>query len=113
MSNIYYKLDENKNVLPSSIEEWCTFVVGTFPINYLSIKKNKVNGFVVSTIFFGVTMTFSIEDKPIVFETVVFDKDRKAIYQHQYSSYQEAKQGHKQAIGWVKNGCKHEDEINE
>jgi hypothetical protein len=104
---MYYKLDENKNVTKSSLEEWSKFRKETFPINFLHIGDDKVNGKIISAVFVGINFNPYI-DIPIVFETMVFYKGID-IYQERYSTYKEAEKGHQRIIQWVKNGCK-EDE---
>jgi hypothetical protein len=92
---IYYKLDENKNVLPSSLEEYSTFKEGTFPINYYHIANDIINGFRISTIFVGTAFHFENAKKPLVFETMIFNKNDEGIYQEKYSTYQDAEENHK------------------
>jgi hypothetical protein len=108
---MYYKLDKNKNVVPSSMEEWATFIEGKFPTNYKHVGDDTIEGKRVSTVFSGLCHDFLNEGIPIVFETMVFT-DREGIYQERYSTWQQAEEGHKKAIEWVKNGCKEEEEIN-
>ncbi len=107
---MYYKLDENKNVVPSSLEEWANFIEGRLPTNYKHVGDDKINGYRVSTVFLGLCHNFGYSDRrPIVFETMVFDGDRSDIYQERYSTWKEAEEGHQRAIEWVKKGCE-EDE---
>lgn len=105
---MYHKLDENKNVIPSSLKEWADFVEGRLPTNYKHIGDDEVNGKRISTVFLGLCHSFDpCNNVPIVFETMIFDSDH-GIYQDRYSTYKEAEDGHHRAIEWVKNGCKHE-----
>jgi len=106
---MYYKLDENKNVVKSSLEEWSNFIEGRLPTNYKHVGDDIVNGHRVSTVFLGLCHN-PRGGVPIVFETMVFQNDRSDIYQERYATYKEAEDGHQRAIEWVKNGCK-EDEI--
>ncbi len=97
----YYKLDEDKNVSESSLEEWATFIEKTFPINYVHVGDDTVYGRRVSTVFIGVDHNFNPYSKiPLIFETMVFDGDTP-IYQDRYSTWKEAEEGHKDAIEWV------------
>ena len=108
---MYYKLDENKNVVKSSLEEWSTFIEGGFPTNYWIVAKSDVGRYKVSTVFIGMCFDFnSFNGNPNVFETMVFDENEHGIYQTRYSTWKEAESGHQRAIEWVKNGCK-DDEI--
>lgn len=99
---MYYKLDENKNVVPSSMEEWATFIDGSLPTNYRHVGDDMVDGKRVSTVFLGLCPNWIPESKvPIVFETMVFE-DNSEIYQERYSTWKEAEEGHQRAIEWVK-----------
>jgi len=105
----YYKLDENKNVVPSSCKEWADFIEGKPPHNYMYVDRTIIDGHCVSTIFSGICFNL-FNNIPIVFETMVFDKDDIPLdYEARYSTYKEAEEGHQKAVEWVKNGCK-EDE---
>lgn len=106
---MYYKLDENKNVVPSSLIEWEEFIENRLPTNYKHVGDDMINGKRVSTVFIGLCHNFDPHSNiPIVFETMVFNK-KHGIYQDRYSTWQEAEKGHQKAIQWVKDGCK-EDE---
>lgn len=105
---MYYKLDENKNVVPSSREEWSDFIEGNLPTNYKHVGDDMVDGKRVSTVFLGLDHNWNPESKiPIVFETMVF-RNSVDIYQERYSIWKEAEEGHQRAIQWVKDGCKDE-----
>ena len=101
---MYYKLDENKNVIKSSLEEWANFIEGRLPTNYRHLGDEIVNGKRVSTIFIGLCYDFNNTGKPRVFETMVFNGG-EGIYQDRYCTWKEAEEGHQQAIEWVKAGC--------
>jgi hypothetical protein len=108
---MYYKLDENKNVVESSLHEWATFIENRLPNNYKHVGDDIVDGHRISTVFLGLCHNFDPFDKtPIVFETMVFQSDRRDIYLERYSTWQEAEAGHQRAIQWVKDGCK-EDKL--
>lgn len=105
---MFYKLDENKNVVPSSMEEWSTMIEGRLPTNYIHVGDDTVNGFRVSTVFIGLWHGLhDIKLTPVVFETMVFD-DATDIYVDRYTTWDEALEGHQRAIEWVKNGCVYE-----
>lgn len=108
---MFYKLDENKNVVPSSMEEWATFIENKLPTNLWNVGKDTVNNYDISTVFFGLCHNFySTSNIPLVFETMVFDKNKHGIYQSRSSTWKQAEEGHQEAIEWVKNGCKKEFE---
>ncbi len=103
---MFYKLDENKNVVPSSMEEWSNFIEGHFPTNYLHVGDDVIDGKRISTVFIGLCHSYNLDSNiPIVFETMVFDKNDHGIHQTRYCTWQEAEEGHQKAIEWVKNGC--------
>ena len=106
---MYYKLDENKNVVKSSLEEWANFIEGKLPTNFKHVGDDTIDGKRVSTVFLGLCHNFSPFNKtPIVFETMVFDNG-SSLYQERYATYQEAEEGHKRAITWVQEGCKDDE----
>jgi hypothetical protein len=111
MSQWYY-LDENKNALPCDIETWAKQLE--------DMRKNKTNriayeiidGKRISTIWIGMNHNFMGNDyseaRPFIFETMVFDNKGDDCYCYRYSTWQEAEEGHKKAVQWVKDGCKEE-----
>ena len=106
---MYYKLDENKNVIPSSLEEWSNFIENKLPSNYWIVDQETVDGYRVSTVFIGLCHNFDPYSKvPIVFETMIFDHDDKSVYQRRYSTWNEAEEGHKEAVKWANNSNKEE-----
>lgn len=103
---LYYKLDENKNPVPCSMEEWGN-------LNYekdLFIKKDIVENHLISTVFVGIPLAPDIH-KPYLFETMVFKGPEvgEEIYVDRYVTYGEALQGHQKAVQWVIEGCKDEE----
>lgn len=102
-----YKLDENKNAVPCSLEEW--------GLQLEEMKKNKtkhvadktINDKRISTVWLGLDHGWDANGEPLLFETMVFDgEDYHDIYCDRYSTWEEAEEGHKKAIEWVNNGCK-------
>lgn len=111
---MFYKLDEDKNVILTDIIDWANFIEGGASENYKTVGKDKINKLIISTVFLGLCHNYSqFPGRPIVFKTMIF-KGKKALgYQERYSTWQQAEEGHQRAIEWVKNGCKenHEDLI--
>ena len=108
--NMYYKLDENKNVVKSSLKEFATFMEGALPTNYRRVGDDTIDGYRISTVFIGLCHNFDHRaEVPIVFETMVFKGKKSDIYMERYSSWQEAEEGHQRVVEWVKNGCKEDD----
>jgi hypothetical protein len=73
-----------------------------------SVAKSEINDNRISTVWLGLDHNY-FGGPPLVFETMVFDKDGKDIYMDRYTTWQEAEEGHQRAVEWVKNGC-NEDE---
>lgn len=101
---MYYKIDENKNVLPSSLEEWETFRKdeNSFPRNLMRVGETIIKEIRVSTVFFGI----SDFENPKLFETMVFNKDGNGIYTRRCFTFNEAEKMHDEAVHWVLDGCK-------
>jgi hypothetical protein len=107
---MYYKLDENKKVIPSSIEEWSNFIEGKFPTNYRHVGDEIINGIRISTVFIGLCVDFNNETRlPNVFETMIFDKNDRGIYQRRYTTWEDAELGHQRALQWLKERCKNDE----
>lgn len=107
-----YKLDENKNAIPCSTEEWARQIEGMKKNKTKHIADETIEDKRISTIWLGLDHQWMPRGRPLIYETMVFDKDARDIYCERYSTWQEAEIGHKKAVEWVKNGCKEEDEIN-
>jgi hypothetical protein len=107
---MYYILDENKNVVKSSLEEWANFIEGDLPANYRHVGDDTVDGKRISTVFMGLCHNFNPYSRiPIVFETMIFQGRKSLNYQERYSTWKEAEAGHKRAVEWVKSAFKKEN----
>lgn len=74
------------------------------------VAKDDVNGKRVSTVWLGIDHQFGEYNTPILFETMVFEGNSYSeIYCKRYTSWDDAVNGHKEAVQWVKDGC---DESN-
>jgi hypothetical protein len=99
---MYYKLDKDKNVIPAKdCMEWATAFENS---EGRRVKEDWIGNCRVSTMFFGTSMCPE-SCPPLVFETMVF-KNGSSIYQDRYATWKQAVKGHKQAVKWVKDGCK-------
>lgn len=86
----YYKLDENNVVTRcKTIEEFAIY----FESKQRYLCKNSLGDIWVSTVFLGIDHSFDVNDAPIVFESMVFNKDND-LDQERYSTYADAIQGH-------------------
>lgn len=106
MSN-YYILNENKEVIESTEDEWSDFFKDRLKTKNSLVKQQAVNGNWVSTVF--LSSNDSLDDNELkIFETMVFNIHHREIYCKQYSTYKEAEIGHEKAVQWVKDGCKND-----
>ena len=75
--------------------------------------KTKVGKYEVSTVDLGIDHNFGF-GKPLYYETMIFQKngdeiDFSGIYQERYSTEEEAREGHKRAIKYVKELLKEQE----
>ncbi len=104
----YYRLDENKNAVPCTVKEWGDQREFMRRTKTKHVDDEMVDGKRVSTVWLGINHAMDDEATPLIFETMVFD-GKGEIYCQQFPTWQMAEEGHKEAVEWVKNGCK-EDE---
>lgn len=71
--------------------------------------KTEINGYVVSTVDLGLDHSFG-DGLPLYYETMIFKKDKNGDidfsgedYQMRYTTEEQAKEGHKNAIQYVKD----------
>lgn len=111
--NKYYKLDENKNAIPCTLDEWARQIEKMCITGTKHVAEDEINGKRISTVWLGLNINIYDQEGncPHIYETMVFDPpdSGKDIYCDRYSTWKEAEEGHKKAIQWVKDGCK-EDE---
>lgn len=99
---IYYKLDEEHNVIPLEGEnaglEWAKAFENTSRV----VKQDTVGKYWVSTVFLGLDHRMSgLETgKPLIFETMVFSADRKEseFDIERWSTWDEAVAGHEAMV---------------
>lgn len=96
---MYYKLDINNNPIKcENIYEYLEWhdslsrehPVCTKTIEYTEIKEKNIH---ISTIFLGLDHSFSKDNKPILWETMVFS-NKTDIDMERYSSHDAAIAGH-------------------
>ena len=100
-----YRLDENKNAVPCSTEIWAKQFTEMFKNKTKHVAQDIIEGCLVSTVWLGIDHQWGIDEAPLLYETMVFDKYFREIYCARCSTWQEAEEGHKEAIQWVKDGC--------
>lgn len=107
MSN-YYKLDENKNAIPCSMEEWSEQLEEMSKNDTKHVAKETINNKYISTVWLGLNHAWAPYYPLHIFETMIQDETTGEWenYQVRYATWQEAEEGHKKAVEWVKSGCK-------
>lgn len=73
-------------------------------ISHRAVAQEQVGDYFVSTVFLCIDHNFLGSGPPILFETMVFDKNENSVYTERYRSYEEAEEGHKAACNLVKKG---------
>jgi len=96
LKGFYVLDDDNKPVEASDIKKWAQF----FESEKRVIAQDQVRDARISTVFLGLDHNFMNEGPPILFETMIFG-GRLDGEQYRYSTYDEAINGHKTAIGMV------------
>lgn len=104
-----YYLNEDKSVVPCDIKKWSEQFARMTATNNRHVGDDLIDDIWVSTVWLGADHG-GIEGKPLLFETMVFPSQTspREIYCDRYSTWDEAVQGHKKAVQWVKDGCKDE-----
>ena len=111
---LWYTLDENKNAIPATMEEYHSWAYTTNE-DCVSCKtlaaivgQDIIRGMTVSTVFLGLDHGFPVtgskeDSRPVVFETMVFVA---GTYQDEAMwrccTWAEAEEQHKEAIAFVK-----------
>ena len=96
MTNQKYIL-KGKKIIPVDLLIWAKY----FETENRHIGNDSIGRTRVSTVFLGIDYNFSPKGKPLLFETMIFGGKHDQ-YQERYSTYKEAKEGHKRALKLVK-----------
>lgn len=73
------------------------------------VKKDTIDGIFISTIFLAWDHSWEDGGTPILFETMIFGGKHDQ-YQERYSTWVEARKGHKRAVNLVKKSLCQEDQ---
>lgn len=94
-------LDKQGKEIP--VLEWGRLVEDE---NYKIVKQTSLGDYLISTVWMGLNMAFFRDEKPLIFETMIFceneetkKEDRLHMFQERYSNEQDAIEGHEIAIG--------------
>lgn len=105
-NSLYYKLDKDGQPIPV---DHLMDLVKLFEDNDLRrVGWDVINGNTISTVFLAINHNFG-EGPPILWETMIFGGKHDQ-YQQRYSSLEEAKKGHAEAIALVKEEQEQEQE---
>jgi hypothetical protein len=98
---LFYTLDDKKNPVACTLETWGTMYENP---EFKRVAFDEVDGLDISTVFLGIDHNH-FGGLPILFETMVFDKQGDTLFQDRYHTWDEAVKGHENTKEWVKNGC--------
>lgn len=94
-----YILDGHNPIVENDLIKWAKW----FEKADRHVAKDNVDNFSISTVFLGIDHSFGDESKPILFETLVFGGKLDGEMER-YSTWEEAKKGHKEMVNKVKKG---------
>lgn len=92
-----YLLDENKNPYVVSFDEFQK----RWADDMKRVAIDYIDNIKISTVFLGWDHSFMEESTPILFETMIFGGEYDE-FQRRYTTYNEALQGHTEAVEMVK-----------
>lgn len=102
MSDFY-----NREGVPISLDEFAVF---TEDLTYKRVRHDYIGDFMISTAWMGIDHSFGSEGPILIFETMIFAVDSYTggiedfdHYQKRYTTEEEAKAGHEEAIQVVLN----------
>lgn len=98
-----YFLNDDKTYRPCDVIEWGM----QFEHMNRHVGDDLVDGNRVSTVWLGTDHNY-FGGEPLLLETMVF-RGREDIYMRRYTTWEQAVEGHKKAVQWVRDGCKEED----
>ena len=111
IQDVYYKLDENNEVVACDYKDYCHWHSGlpierklSFGFMMVAVWIDPDGIFEVSTTMFGRDLEYrlGVNPKPVVFETMIFGyKGWETNYQERCSTYKEAIDMHNEAIAYV------------
>lgn len=101
----FFNLDKRKRAFKADISN----MTDEFFMKNRVVALKRLRGKRVSTVFLGLDHALRSNEKPLIFETMVFcGEDYMEIYMDRYTTHKQAQKGHRQAIKWVLGGCIHE-----
>ena len=99
---LWYILDEDGETPVRATVEECALWLSTEHHRKI-VEQTQIGDYQVSTVFLGLDHNMSMAPgKPVLWETMIFGPDDEG-YQERYTSYKEAKLGHKKAVWQVRS----------
>ncbi len=113
MKKEHYVIDKNHNISTVDLYEWAKWFESVDGRKNRIVKQDKVKRMFISTVFLGLDYDWGRTNKPILFETMVFDESKpkkhpdfgQDIYQRRYATYDEALSAHKKLVHEIKAGA--------
>jgi hypothetical protein len=96
VTNVWYKLDEEKQIVPCTVEEFSDWTLSAHDKH--RVAETTVGDAWISTVFLGI----SASAKPRLFETMIFDHPGWEGFQWRYATYEEAVKGHELIVAKVR-----------
>lgn len=101
----HYFLNPDHTYRPCDLMTW----VRQFESEDRKVADNTINCCRIFTVWVGRDHNY-FGGAPLVFKTMVFKSDGLDIYCMRYTTWDQALEGHKEAMAWVIDGCKEENE---
>jgi len=90
---------KDREAVPADLMTWATW----FETADRAVAKTQVGDFRVSTVFLGIDHNFG-DGPPLIFETMVFDRDGGDVWMERWSTWAQAELGHMEAVERVERG---------
>jgi hypothetical protein len=106
----YFYLNEDHSVRECDLCEWSEQFEQMSLSKQRHIAEDLIDGKIVSTVWLGLNHNY-FGGVPLIFETMIFESEDSGsdIFCDRYSTWDEAVEGHKKAMQWVKDVCKDKD----
>jgi hypothetical protein len=105
MNMKYILTDDHQVEATDDFRRWSNW----FETHRRHVAETTVGDLYVSTVFLGVDHSFSGDGPPVVFETMVFDRDQNGIDQRRYRTWDEACSGHADVVAGLGSGMTREE----
>ena len=105
MRNMYFRLDEGLNVVPTTLQEWCKGIESRDRIiaQNIILEDMTEGGLMLSTVFLGLEHGLDEQGKPLVFETMILTPNSHDVFCQRYATYAEAKNAHETLLEKVRD----------